>query len=296
MHIPSLSNISKKTLVFENHKKIVHCHACFIQAPVHGRDEVVCNQTDMWRKRIYSVLSVPAFGLLYFYTGLVVLTVLALLSLRMRRAATGIMRFWALSSFFLIGKRVHISGLDRFSRNGRYIIVANHTSLFDIIAIISFFPGLSWFGHERLTKIPVFRKVLSMINYIPMRKSTVSNTRKMMDEMIEKSKINTIGIFPEGTRSLNGKVNDFYRGFVILLRNTNLDVLPVSLSGFYDLKPKNRFYIRFDAKLDIVIHEPVMREKLIEMNDRQIITNIKTIIESGVANNYTLNSPEVILK
>ena len=66
------------------------------------------------------------------------------------------MQFWAKSAFLIIGKKLHIEGKENIKKTGKYILIANHSSLFDIMAIISFFPGVSWFGHERLLKIPIF--------------------------------------------------------------------------------------------------------------------------------------------
>ena len=192
------------------------------------------------------------------------------------------MKLWAIIIFLIIGKKLKVEGIDNINIGGRYILIANHTSLFDIVAIIKFFPDLSWFGHERLTRIPIFRKVLKMINYIPMRKSGFRSTKNMINQLIEKSKGHTIGIFPEGTRSIDGKVNDFYRGFVLLLRNAEIDVLPVTLKGFYDLKPKNRFCIGFDSSLNVVIHEPLMHKELTQKNDNEIIATVKSKIESGL--------------
>ncbi len=192
------------------------------------------------------------------------------------------MRFWARTVFSLIGKKLHIEGVENIKKEEKYILIANHSSLFDIVAIISFFPGLSWFGHERLTRIPVFRKVLELTDYIPLKKTSFKNTKEMINQLVEKSKGRTIAIFPEGTRTLNGKINDFYRGFVILLRSAELDVLPVTLNGFYGLKPKNRFYIGFDSKLYAIIHKPVPREELICRNDSEIIDTVKNRIESSL--------------
>ncbi len=104
----------------------------------------------------------------------------------------------------------------------------------------------------------------------------------MIEQLIDKSEGHTIGIFPEGTRSLNGRLNDFYRGFVILLRNAEVDVLPVTLNGFYNLKPKNRFHIGFDSRLEILIHKPIKREDLITLSDSEIIAFVRNKIESAI--------------
>jgi 1-acyl-sn-glycerol-3-phosphate acyltransferase len=238
----------------------------------------------MWRVRLYSVLTVPAFGTLYLFTTLMIIIGIPFLYLRMKKTVLFLMQFWARSVFILIGKKLHIEGVENINKGEKYILMANHSSLFDIIAIVAFFPGLTWFGHERLTRIPIFRKVLKLTDYVPMKKTNIKNTKEMINQLVEKSKLNTIAIFPEGTRTLNGKVNDFYRGFVILLRSSQIDVLPVTLNGFYGLKPKNRFYIGFDSKLIATIHKPVRRYELIDKNDLEIINTVKSIIESSVKN------------
>ncbi len=236
----------------------------------------------MWKIRIYYVLTIPAFGILYLFTTVIVITLIPFLFFKMKKTVQFIMCFWARTVFSLIGKKLHVEGVENIKKDEKYILIANHSSLFDIVAIISFFPGLSWFGHERLTRIPVFRKVLELTDYIPLKKTSFKNTKEMINQLIEKSKGHTIAIFPEGTRTLNGKINDFYRGFVILLRNAELDVLPVTLTGFYGLKPKNRFYIGFNSKLHAIIHKPVPREELICRNDSEIIDTVKNRIESSL--------------
>ena len=229
----------------------------------------------MWKIRVYTFLTVTAYGILYPFTGIIVIIEIPLSFLRLKRAVRFIMRFWARSVLLIIGKKLHMVGLERIEKDGKYILIANHSSLFDIIAIISFFPGISWFGHERLLKIPVFRQILKMTDYVPMKKVNIKNTKEMIDQLIEKSKGHAIAIFPEGTRTLNGKVNEFYRGFIQVLRASEINVLPVTLNGFYVLKPKNRFYINFSSRISVIIHEPVKREILIDKDDVEIISILK---------------------
>jgi 1-acyl-sn-glycerol-3-phosphate acyltransferase len=116
---------------------------------------------------------------------------------------------------------------------------------------------------------------------VPFKDPNYRNTKTMIDELIIRSKDQTVAIFPEGTRTLNGKINEFYRGFIYLLRNTDVNILPLTLNGFYDLKPKNRSYINYDAELEVIIHEPINREELIEKTDFQIAETVKSVIESA---------------
>lgn len=233
------------------------------------------------RSQLYAIISVLLFGILYSYTAVVVFILLILAVLHMKGAIRAISQLWAKSVFWILGKKFSITGKENIDKNKRYILLANHGSLFDIVAIMSFHSGISWFGHERLLKIPLFGQILRMTDYIPFKEPNYRNTRKMIEHLVHNSGYQTVAIFPEGTRTLNGKINQFNRGFIYLFRSRDIEILPVTLNGFYDLKPKNRFYINFDSKLDITIHKPIKKDELTGKNDCEIIETIKNVIESA---------------
>jgi len=232
-------------------------------------------------RRIHTILSVPAFLILYSYTAVIVFLGLMLAYLRWRNGIIRIAGLWAKSVFPIMGKRLYIEGKEHFQTGVKYILLANHGSMFDIVAIMAFNPGVSWFGHERLLRIPLFKQMLLMTDYIPMRISTIKNTRVMLEALEEKGKQRTVAIFPEGTRTLDGKINPFYRGFIHLLRATEHDILPVTLNGFYKLKPKNRFYINFGARLGVVIHPPMEGREMAQKSDQEIMSYISQVFESA---------------
>jgi len=233
------------------------------------------------RNRFYSFISVPAFAMLYFQTAITVIIILPFAYLHYKNAVKLFVHLWAKSVFWMLGKKLNIYGIENYTENKRYIIIANHASLFDIMAIMSFCPDVAWFGHERLMKIPVFNQILKMIDYMPTKEPNIKNTKLMLDEIIKKLKHHTIAIFPEGTRTLNGTMNEFFRGFIYILKSSDADILPVTLNGFYSLKPKNRFYIDFSAKISVVINKPINAVNLKVKTDNDIITEMKRIIESG---------------
>jgi 1-acyl-sn-glycerol-3-phosphate acyltransferase len=233
------------------------------------------------RSRLYAILSILLFGILYCYTAIGVFILLILALLHMKGPIRIICQLWARSVFLILGKKFSVTGEENIDRKKRYILLANHGSLFDIVAIMSFYSGISWFGHERLLKIPLFGQILRMTDYIPFKEPNYRNTKKMIDQLVHNSGYQTVAIFPEGTRTLNGKINQFYRGFIYLFRTRDIEILPVTLNGFYDLKPKNRFFINFDSKLDVIIHKPIKREDLIGKNDCEIIETVRNVIESA---------------
>jgi 1-acyl-sn-glycerol-3-phosphate acyltransferase len=238
---------------------------------------------NSWLISVFILLTIAAFGILYIFTAVMILIGFPFIFFKMKKTVGILMGFWAKSVFFIIGKKLHVEGLQNLKKGDKYILIANHSSLFDIIAITAFYPGITWLGHERLMKIPVFRQVLRMTDYVPMKKTNASHTRQMITRLTESSKSHTIAIFPEGTRTLNGKMNEFYRGFIYLLRAAEINILPVTLNGFYRLKPKNRFYIDFNSRISLIIHKPVEKDSVINMNDSEIISHVKNIIESSLS-------------
>jgi 1-acyl-sn-glycerol-3-phosphate acyltransferase len=202
--------------------------------------------------------------------------------LRFRSGIILLSGWWAKSVFPLMGKKVSIKGKDNIKKGERYILLANHASMFDIIAIMAVYPDVCWFGHERLLRIPLLKQMLLMTDYIPMQISGIKNTRIMLESLEEKAKNRTVAIFPEGTRTLDGKLNSFYRGFIHLLRVTENDILPVTLNGFYKLKPKNRFSIHFGSRLGLIIHHPLEGEKMARQSDQEIMDRVMEVIESEI--------------
>jgi len=230
---------------------------------------------------IYTLLTVPVFGILYVYTALGVLLVICLTWMNARKPVQFLSMIWAKSVFLIMFKRLRIKGKENLNRKEKYILLANHASLFDIVAITSFYPNVSWFGHERLLKVPIFGRFLKLTNYVPFKEPTVTNTRHMLDQLMERANNQSVALFPEGTRTTSGRINPFYRGFIYLFRSREIDILPVTLNGFYNFKPKTRFYINFGSKLEVIIHKPIPREELIDKCDDDIVDKVKSVIESA---------------
>lgn len=227
----------------------------------------------------YTILS---YSLLYSFTFFIVLSVILLHTLGFRKAIPTIIKLWASSSFLLIGKFYKIEGWEHFDKNRKYILLTNHSSLFDIMGIMAICSHVSWFGRANLMQIPVFGKVLRIIHYIPMQTTDLQNTKNMIGKLIESTDNQSVAIFPEGTRTTTGSLNRFHKGFLHVLKASQLDILPVTLKGFYEFKPKTRFYFNYSVKLSARIHPPISYSGLKNLEDREIIEKVRTSIESAL--------------
>lgn len=227
----------------------------------------------------YTILS---YSLLYPFTFFIVLTVLLLHTLRFQKTIPAIVKLWAYSSFLMIGKFYKIEGWEHFDKNRKYILLTNHSSLFDIMGIMAISSRVSWFGRADLMQIPVFGKVLRVLHYIPMQSTDLKNTKNMIGQLIKGTENQTVAIFPEGTRTTTGSLNRFHKGFLHVLKASQLDILPITLKGFYEFKPKTRFYFNYSVKLSARIHPPISYSGLKNLEDREIIEKVRASIESAL--------------
>lgn len=243
---------------------------------------------------------IPVFlGTLITYTvgqvinGIFILFALIFSLLGMKTVVKFLARVWSNLLFLMLGKKVDIKGRENLDKNKGYIYLVNHASFLDIPALMLVNPDIAWVGKDSYTKIPVFGKLIKMMGFIPIK---LDDPEKIMDSFlgaIEAAQKNTsIGFFPEGTRTLDGTIKKFKKGFVYILRNCNLDVLPVTFNGFFDLKPKNSFLVNPDAKLEIIIHKPVENSILKAQSDSTILSAMRDIINRS----YIHRIPQVTQK
>ncbi len=194
-----------------------------------------------------------------------------------KRLFLALVRIWARGLFVLMGKRLPIIGRERIPKN-RFMIITNHASLYDIPAIMAVFPGVAWLGRDYLLRIPLFSRMLKRMNYIGVQRDPSKSGRRILRDAVNSAGKFTIALFPEGTRSLDGSLGRFKRGFVHIMRAAELDVLPVALVGMFDLKPKNRFSIRPQTPIRVVIGELLSFADLEPLSNEEILA----IVEQGL--------------
>jgi 1-acyl-sn-glycerol-3-phosphate acyltransferase len=190
------------------------------------------------------------------------------------------MAFWGKLPFWLVGRRLHVTGRERIAPDRKYIVVANHSSMLDIPALLAVMPDMALIGREKLLRIPLFGFFLRLIGYIPIDTESVRKAGRSMDQAVRTIRKGvTVGLFPEGTRTQTGRVQKLKRGFVRILRDTGLDLLPITILGTFTLKPKNRATFCPGEKIRLVVHEPLPNAALAALSDHDIAEKVRTILD-----------------
>jgi 1-acyl-sn-glycerol-3-phosphate acyltransferase len=157
------------------------------------------------------------------------------------RVIEPIIRLWAGSLVKAAGIQLRAEGTEVIDRKQRYILIANHSSYFDIPCIFVAIPQpIRFMAKISLFKIPIFGWAIGRAGFIPIdrknRRTAVKSFEKAVDRI---RKGNTVVVFPEEGRSRERAMRPFQRGGFLLALRSGLPILPVAIVGTYDVYSAN---------------------------------------------------------
>ncbi|MEY3398752.1 MAG: 1-acyl-sn-glycerol-3-phosphate acyltransferase [Bacteroidota bacterium] len=176
---------------------------------------------------------------------------------------------WTPMVLLISGVRVRPHNLRSLNKKRPAIYVANHSSLFDIIAIARVLPvGPFFIAKKELKKVPFMGWYMTMIGMIFVDRGNSDAAMKSMKKAaVEIQRGKNIVSFPEGTRSKTGKIGIFRRGTFIIAREGNIDIVPIGLSGADHVLPNGSFILRsgtIDVRFGDAIQMKDHQDKSIE--------------------------------
>lgn len=174
-----------------------------------------------------------------------------------------IMRFfWSPLSLLFLGIRYRLQEKQDLSGFETCIFYANHTSWIDIALVNRVIPrNLHFIAKEELRHKPFVGGAIKAMDMIFVDRSNRSKAIKSLQEAaIRVKEGRNIIAFPEGTRSRDGKFKPFKKGLFHLAIQSGVPLVPVVISGAYELVPTG-FKMR-PGVIDIAIGDPIITEGL----------------------------------
>jgi len=146
--------------------------------------------------------------------------------------------FWTV--LLLVFWRYRFYGRDRVPASGALLIVANHQSYLDSGAVgVAVGPRhTDSVARDGLFKIPLFGALIRSLHAFPVREDGGGDTRAIKETLARLENGRAVIIFPEGSRTHDGSVEEFKRGAAVIVKRSKCPVLPVAVEGAYDAWPR----------------------------------------------------------
>ncbi len=144
-----------------------------------------------------------------------------------------------------------------------YVVISNHQSFADI-PFISHLPWeMKWMAKEELFRLPFAGWMMRIAGDIPIKRGSLSSSKKALERARWYLENNcSVIIFPEGTRSPDGRVLRFSGGAFSLAINAGVPILPLVIEGSSDCLPKDSWMFGEPRKVRLHVMSPIETDEL----------------------------------
>ncbi len=156
------------------------------------------------------------------------------------------------------GLKIRTEGAENVPRDQAVVFACNHSSQLDIPVLYFALPvPFCFLVKKELFKIPLFGTTLRQMGHIPVNRSGGKAALKSLKKAAESIKKGTsIVVFPEGTRSPTGKLQEFKPGVIMIALFAESPVIPVAICGTYKALPKGKLLIK-PTEITVKIGKPI---------------------------------------
>ncbi len=190
---------------------------------------------------------------------------------------------WAKIILWVGGIKGKVIGAENIEKEKNYVFMCNHQSFVDIFVLLSHIPkDFKFIMKKELMEIPILGPAMRKAGYMEIERDDPKESIRQLNRVVELVKNGTsVLIFPEGTRSPDGRLLPFKKGGFYIAIRSGVDILPLYIKGTNRIAPKGSWTMK-KGNYTLIVGKPIStkdfekkkidqllqytREKMIEMS------------------------------
>ena len=201
-----------------------------------------------------------------------------------RWLATRASYLWSQAVLTVAGVRLTVEGTEQLPRGTSCFFVGNHQSALDIpILVVALRGRVRFLAKDSLFRIPIFGWALLRYEHVPIYRSRPRATLRRLERMIDRIRRDpmSLAVFPEGTRSPDGRLLPFRMGAIKICQRVGLSMVPFSIDGSLAVHRRARFRIR-PGPVRLVFSAPIEAGEVTAMTADELHDRARESIVRGL--------------
>ena len=184
---------------------------------------------------------------------------------------------------FMLWLRYQARGLEHLPKTGGGLVLVNHQSFLDPMLVgLPLQRPVSYLARDSLFGVPVIGWVLRNTYVMPINRDAAS-TASIRTALQRMHAGFLVGLFPEGTRSLDGTVGEFKPGFITLIRRAHTPVFPVGIAGAHEAMPRGGFRL-WPQRVRVVYGKPLCATEIARLStkghEEELVAFVRSAVEA----------------
>jgi len=184
----------------------------------------------------------------------------------------------------ILGLKIEVSGVEKIDRKSTYVFMANHLSFLDGPMLFMLIPqAVRVILKKEVYRIPIVGWGMHHVEFVPVDRKSIRGGKKSIEKAshLMREKGYSFLIFPEGTRSRDGKIQAFRRGGFFLALESQAAIVPMAIKGTFEIMPKGSFFVR-RGKIDVAFQSPVSVQGYSRDTMEKLIEKVRSIIQAAL--------------
>jgi len=194
--------------------------------------------------------------------------------------------FWAWHyQSLVVFWKLRLKGREKIPWNRPVVLVANHRSFVDTMALFKVRRPFKWVSKAENFKLPFIGMLLSLTNAVKVERGSLRAGMQFISQAKrEMEKGSSVMIFPEGTRSKTGKMRNFQDGAFVLAKKMNCGIIPIVHTGTEKAlySGKQSWILQGKTKVKINVLDEVSTEEVSKMDVEALKNHLYKIMEKGI--------------